>query len=134
MTPKTRTVLCVDDDADDREIVCTVINDIDPSVKVIHAENGLIAHQLLQSAKSKEDFPCLIILDINMPVMNGKETLVEIKKDTALSNIPVAMFSTSSSEAEKTFFSTYGVELVTKPSDMESIFDEVKKLLSYCSD
>ncbi|MDB5246762.1 MAG: hypothetical protein JWQ40_1156 [Segetibacter sp.] len=129
----TRTVLCVDDDPDDREMVCTVIKDIDPSFTVIHAENGLEAHNILKKAKVTGQFPCLVILDINMPIMDGKETLVKIKEDTTLSKIPVAMFSTSSNEADKKFFSQYGVELVTKPNNINSIVNEVGKLLSYCS-
>jgi len=128
-----RTVLCVDDDPDDREIVCTAINEIDPTFKVVHAENGLEAHSYLNDAKSSGDFPCLIILDINMPVMDGKETLVAIKKDEELSKIPVAMFTTSSSPSDKQFFFEYGVDLVTKPTDLTTIVAEVGKLLSYCA-
>ena len=120
MKNEPRTVLCVDDDPDDRELVCTVIKDIDPSFNVIHAENGLEAHNILSKAKATGQFPCLVILDINMPIMDGKETLVKIKEDKVLSRIPVAMFTTSSNEADKTFFSKYGVALVTKPSNIKS--------------
>lgn len=128
-----RTVLCVDDDPDDRDIVSSAINEIDPSFRVIHAENGLVAHTYLNSAKSTGNFPCLIILDINMPVMDGKETLAAIKKDEALSKIPVAMFSTSSSLKDKSFFANYGVDLVTKPTNLSSILAEVEKLLTHCT-
>lgn len=133
MNSNLRTVLCVDDDEDDREIVCAVINEIDPTYNVVHAENGRKAYQYLTDAKQKGDFPCLIILDINMPVMDGKETLVEIKKDGVLQQIPVAMFSTSSSMDDVAFFSTYGVELIKKPADLKSIRVEVSKLLSHCA-
>lgn len=133
-TVNPKTVLCVDDDPDDIEMVCTVIKEIDPSFNIIYAENGLEAHKLLLSAKATKDFPCLIILDINMPVMNGKETLIRIKKDDDLCCIPVAMFTTSSNPSDKTFYSQFGVELVTKPTNMDNIFTEVKKLLSYCTD
>lgn len=128
-----RTILCVDDDPDDREMVGIAINELDPTVKVINAENGKEAHSLLTTAKSTGNFPCLIILDINMPVMDGRETLVAIKDDEELRKIPVAMFTTSSSIADKNFFSQYGVELVTKPSDLTSIVSEVEKLLCYCA-
>lgn len=128
-----RTVLCVDDDPDEREIVCTAISEIDTNFKVFYAENGLEAHSYLSEAKSTGDFPCLIILDINMPVMDGKETLVALKKDDQVSKIPVAMFTTSSSPSDKQFFSDFGVDLVTKPADLSSIVFEVRKLLSYCA-
>jgi CheY-like chemotaxis protein len=128
-----RTVLCVDDDADDREIIGTVIQKIDSNYHVVHAENGLEAHTYLNAAKQNGDFPCLIILDVNMPVMDGKETLVEIKKDEVLKKIPVAMFTTSTSHADKTFFLQHGVEMVTKPSDYSNITKEVEKLLKHCA-
>ena len=76
-----RTVLCVDDDADDREIVGSVINEIDPTFKVIHAENGLEAHSYLKNAKKNVDYPCLIIIYKNILLMDGKETLDELKKE-----------------------------------------------------
>jgi CheY-like chemotaxis protein len=134
-TPTTKkTVLCVDDDPDDREIVCTVIQEIDPSIEVIHAENGIEAHEILKSAKEKQTLPCLIILDVNMPKMDGKETLIEIKKDDGLNSIPVVMFTTSNSPVDKMFFSAYGVDLVTKPNEMSRIHTEVKALLHYCAD
>lgn len=128
------TVLCVDDDPDDREMVCSVIKDIDPSFNILIAENGQQAHKLLLDAKSKGRFPCLVILDINMPVMDGKETLIKLKEDKVLSKIPVAMFTTSSSEADKNFFKQHGVELFTKPNNMHSIMSEVGKLLNYCAE
>jgi CheY-like chemotaxis protein len=129
----TRTVLCVDDDADDRELVCTVINEIDPTFKVVHAENGKEACSYLIDAKKIGQFPCLIILDINMPIMNGKETLVEIKKDEVLKTIPLAIYSTSPNPSDKAFFKSLGVEFVQKPNDLTTIAVEVGKLLNLCA-
>jgi CheY-like chemotaxis protein len=131
-TTTTRTILCVDDDSDDRDLVCNVIQKLDPSIVFIHAENGLVAHKILSQAKLKNEFPCLIILDINMPLMDGKQTLVRIKKDPDLTKIPIVMFSTSSSALDKAFCSQYGVELVTKPAKLATVYSEVEKLLSHC--
>ena len=128
-----RTILCVDDDADDREIIGMVIKKIDSNYHVVHAENGLEAHTYLNAAKQNGNYPCLIILDINMPVMDGKETLVELRKDEVLRKIPVAMFTTSTSHADKTFFLELGVEMVTKPADYSTITEEVEKLLTHCA-
>ena len=131
-TSTSRTILCVDDDSDDRDLVCNVIKKLDPTIHFMHAENGLVAHKLLSQAKLKNEFPCLIILDINMPLMDGKQTLVRIKKDPALNEIPIVMFSTSSSVMDKAFCSQYGVELVTKPAKLAAVFTEVERLLNYC--
>jgi CheY-like chemotaxis protein len=132
MLSTTRTVLCVDDDADDREMVCFTIGEIDPSLKVVHAEDGVEALHYLRKAKLEDKLPCLVILDINMPRMDGKQTLSEIKKDDQLSKVPVVVFSTSNSPADKLYCDRFGVELVTKPSTMHTMQDEVKQLLQPC--
>jgi CheY-like chemotaxis protein len=134
MSESPRIVLCVDDDADDRELVTNTIYEINPSVKVVHAVNGIEAIEYLSKAKISNDLPCLVILDINMPKMDGKQTLAKIKKDEQLSVLPVVILSTSSNSVDKLFCAHYGVELITKPSDLLSIHHEVKRLLQYCAD
>ncbi|HZH63575.1 MAG TPA: response regulator [Flavisolibacter sp.] len=132
MSPATKTVLCVDDDADDREIVCFTIGEIDASLKVVHAADGLEAITYLAKAKSEDALPCLVILDINMPRMDGKQALAEIKKDNQLSKLPVVIFSTSNNPTDTTYCKSYGVELITKPSTMHSMQHVVKRLLQPC--
>src|SRR3954452_12582655 len=132
-THKPHVVMCVDDDLDDRELLCSIIKRLHPNYEVMEAENGIHANHLLQQAKLKKVYPSLIILDINMPEMNGKETLVELKKDKDLSKIPVVVYSTSSNSRDKAFFSKYKVDMVTKPATINSITNEVKNLLTLCS-
>jgi CheY-like chemotaxis protein len=132
MPESPRVVLCVDDDADDREMVSNTIFEIDPSFKVVHAENGIEAIEYLSKAKVADDLPCLIILDINMPKMDGKETLAEIKKDWQLNDLPVVIFSTSSNPIDKLYCADYGVDLITKPSNLLGMRHEIKGLLQYC--
>jgi CheY-like chemotaxis protein len=132
MTVSPRIVLCIDDDEDDREMVCYTINQIDPTFNVIHAENGLVAIDLLQRAKETQRLPCLIILDLNMPKMDGKQTLEAIKKDQRLSTLPVVLFTTSNSLTDKQYCANFGVELVTKPSNLIDIKHEVQRLLKHC--
>lgn len=132
MSQPHRTVLCVDDDADDRELVCFTIGEIDSTLKVEHAADGVAALSYLEKAKAEDALPCLVILDINMPKMDGKQTLAEIKKDGELSELPVVVFSTSSNPADKMYCERYGVELVTKPSNMRNMQYEVKRLLQPC--
>jgi CheY-like chemotaxis protein len=132
MSTTTRTVLCVDDDVDDREVVCITIEEIDPSLHVVHAADGVEALGYLSKAKQDNSLPCLVILDINMPRMDGKQTLAEIKKDSKLREVPVVVFSTSNNPEDKTYCERYGVELITKPSTMHTMLQEVKKLLEPC--
>lgn len=124
----------MDDDLDDRNVISEAIKEVDPSIAVIEACNGREANQFLQQAKNMGVFPCLILLDVNMPLMNGKETLKEIKKDARLKTIPVAFFSTSSNPVDQSFSMEYGVDFVTKPSSYQSIVTVIKELLLKCTD
>ena|SRR5450432_4137691 len=128
-----RIVLCVDDDPDDRELIRNAIFKVDPSYTVAHATNGKEALQYLNRAVDT-DLPCLVILDINMPVMDGKQAVVEIKKNNKLDKVPIVVFSTSSHPADLNFCLRYGVELVTKPANFKQITLEAERLLQYCNE
>tara|TARA_B100000795_G_scaffold214685_1_gene168482 strand:- start:6674 stop:7093 length:420 start_codon:yes stop_codon:yes gene_type:complete len=67
-----------------------------PDATVITAENGKEALEILSKTESDQNLPCLIILDINMPILNGIEFLEIIKKNTRFCNIPVMIHTTSS--------------------------------------
>jgi len=86
-------VMLIDDDEDDREIFLTVIRENAFSVVCDVAENGREALDKLTQELIKPD---LIFLDLNMPRMNGREFLLEIKKFEDLRDIPVIILSTSS--------------------------------------
>ena len=134
MPSNPRLILCVDDDPDDHMMVCEVIREADESFSVIGAANGEEALELLRTRKETGELPCLVILDINMPRMDGKQTLVAIKKDDALNRLPIVMLSTSNSQVDKLFCDLHGVSLYTKPHNMAGYSPIVKKVLSYCSD
>jgi CheY-like chemotaxis protein len=128
-----RIVLCVDDDPDDRELIRNAIFKVDPSYTVACATNGKEALQFLIRSLESE-LPCLIILDLNMPVMDGKQTVVEIKKNKKLSEIPIVVFSTSSHPSDLHFCQANGVELVTKPANFVQITSEAERLLQHCAE
>jgi CheY-like chemotaxis protein len=128
-----RIVLCVDDDPDDRELIRNAIFKVDPSYTVTHATNGKEALQYLSRATENE-LPCLVILDINMPVMDGKQAVVEIKKIKRLEQVPIVVFTTSSHPSDLFFCKQYGVELVTKPANFKQITLEAQRLLQHCSE
>jgi CheY-like chemotaxis protein len=128
-----RIVLCVDDDPDDRELIRNAIFKVDPSYTVAYATNGKEAVQYLTGALESE-LPCLIIMDINMPVMDGKQAVIEIKKNKKLSGVPIVVFTTSSHPADLKFCQKYGVELVTKPANFLQITSEAERLLQHCAE
>lgn len=99
---------------------------------IVEVKNGREAMDFLKKAENEEALPCLIILDINMPVMDGKETLAAIKSNRKYDPIPVVMFSTSESEIDRLFCQRFGTEMVTKPPTFNSLGIALDKLLKYC--
>ncbi len=84
----------------------------------------------LRSAWSQ--LPCLIVLDINMPVLNGKQFLDIISKDKKFAHIPIVVLTTSANNEDENFCRKYNVEMLTKPFKMKLLFETVKKILSHC--
>jgi CheY-like chemotaxis protein len=128
-----RIVLCVDDDPDDRELIRNAIFNVDPSYTVTHATNGKEALSYLIRAEESE-LPCLVIMDINMPVMDGKQALTEIRKHKKLNAVPIVVFSTSNHPSDLNFCLKHGVELVTKPVNFRQITSEAERLLQHCTE
>ena len=94
-------VLIADDDADDREIFERVLGK-KTNVRLMHsAENGKEVIDYLGRINSPEDLPNLIILDHNMPKMNGLEFLKVIRADDRLRNIKVFVMTTSGEEGDR---------------------------------
>ncbi|EON76858.1 Two-component system response regulator [Lunatimonas lonarensis] len=73
--------------------------------------------------------PDLILLDINLPILNGHEVLQEIKQDDVLRAIPVIMLTTSSNPKDiKTAYSNYTNSYVTKPISMEDFMKAILQI------
>lgn len=100
-------------------------------VAIIEVKNGREALDFLESADD-QTMPCLVILDINMPILDGKETLTLIKKNEKFKDLPVVIFTTSASELDKLFCKKMGTEMITKPPSFKSLEAVVMKLLRYC--
>lgn len=124
--PDKRTIFYAEDDLDDLFIVKQAFQTYHGTIQIVHANNGLEALEALQNLNENGTLPCLILLDINMPGMDGRETLIKIKQHDRLKHIPAVMFSTSSSSLDKEFASKWNARFFTKPlvySEMEKMVD-----------
>lgn len=126
------TILWADDDADDLQMMREILQRSELNFDIIEVRNGKEALDHLDQAKARESLPCLIILDINMPVMDGKETLSIIKKTDDYQSIPVVVFTTSESELDKKFCEKMDTEMITKPPTFQKLESAVVRLLSFC--
>lgn len=128
----TSSILYVDDDIDDLLIVSEAFLKHTASLKVIHASNGLDALHLLHKMAEQHNLPCLIILDINMPVMNGRETLKKIKAIDRYRNIPIVMFSTSINKTDQELAANMGADYVIKPMDFQQLEKLAAEFIEKC--
>jgi CheY-like chemotaxis protein len=126
-------VLLADDDADDREIFIRVLGEKADVQLVRTVENGREVIDFLDGLHAPELLPHLIILDFNMPKMNGTETLGKIKSDQRYSDIQVVIYSTSNDHKMKETCEQLGASMVlAKPASMkeyEAIIDRFLGLI-----
>jgi CheY-like chemotaxis protein len=121
-------ILMIDDDEDDQEIFLSAVKEVSQSVVCNCLDDATDA---LQKLTSKEVVPDVIFLDLNMPVMNGRQFLVELKKRTELSSIPVIIFSTAFQYQTVESLKQLGAhDFITKPSDYEKLLNILKPLLA----
>jgi CheY-like chemotaxis protein len=125
-------ILCVDDDADDLELLHQALMSVSDQYTIVEASDGAEAMSRLQEMMSRNEIPCLIVLDINMPRMNGRDTFMAIRKEEHLKNVPIVIFSTSSSPLDKTFFSHKNAEYFIKPINYVELAKVAAKMLRYC--
>lgn len=113
-------VFLADDDADDRAMFEEVIHEVDPTIELTCAEDGKVLLTMLHSGKYP--LPHLIFLDLNMPNKNGKECLEEIRNSDRLKDIPVIIYSTSSSPKDIDDTFEKGADLyIRKPSSFQEL-------------
>ncbi len=126
------TILYVDDDPDDLQLIAEAFLTYTEKLRVAHAHNGKEALEVLEKMKGLGTLPCLIILDINMPVLNGLDTLVHLRIHPEYQNVPVVIFSTSENERDRQFARKWGADFITKPSKFVHLKVLVDQFVSRC--
>ena len=108
-------ILYAEDDKDDLDLVKDAFGQYNEQIELFHGSDGRETLQILHNLINKNMEPCLIILDINMPGMDGRQTLIQLKQSEKTRNIPVVMFTTSNSRLDKDFAVKWGADFITKP-------------------
>ena len=114
-------ILYAEDDADDVYMVNLAFAKHKEDIELVHVANGLEAIEYVNTLSPASKLPCLIILDINMPIVDGKEALVHIKNKSFLKDVPVVMFTTSNSRHDQEFAKKWGADFLTKPLDYKDL-------------
>src|SRR5690349_20840924 len=98
MENKNPLVLVADDDEDDRFFLQLAFKDSYPGCRIEFATDGV---DFLDQLSNQSDRPNLVLLDINMPRMDGWEVLKTLKANKSYQDIPVVIYSTSDDEFDK---------------------------------
>lgn len=131
------TILVADDDADDRMLIEDAFDESCLQNPLHFVEDG---EQLLQYLRREgeyeklegQPYPGVILLDLNMPKMDGRTALGKIKEDPNLCRIPVIILTTS--KAEEDILRTYGLgvsSFITKPVTFDRLVEVVKTIGAY---
>lgn len=105
------TILVVDDETDNLEIVTDYLTQADAEYKILQAKNGAIALKIAEKV-----IPDLVLTDWNMPVMDGLELTKALKKNEALAQIPVVMQTANTEDRQlKQAFESGVMDYIKKP-------------------
>jgi CheY-like chemotaxis protein len=124
-------VLLVEDDPGDVLMTREAFADHKVHNRLHVVNNGIDAMAFLrrEGEHAEAPVPDLILLDLNLPRMDGREVLATIKNDPVLRCIPVVVLTTSDSEEDVvSSYSLYANAYVTKPVDFERFIDVVRKI------
>jgi DNA-binding response OmpR family regulator len=125
-----RPLLLVEDDNVDAMTVKRAIKELNVTNSLIHTLNGEEALEYLRDVENKK--PCIILLDLNMPRMNGIEFLKVVKADGTLKRIPIIVLTTSREEQDKIESFKLGVAgYMLKSINYKEFVDIIKAISLY---
>ena len=125
-------ILLGEDDIDDEDLLREIITGIDASYYLLFVNNGRRLLEMLNEMPENH-LPCLIVLDYNMPELNGAEILQEIKQVSRYASVPKVIWSTSNSETfRKTCLEAGANEYLIKPSNVNDLVSAARHMLSLC--
>lgn len=123
-------LLLVEDEEADAFLVKKALKESRMLINIHHVLDGIEGLEYLRSSDRPE--PNLILLDLNMPRMNGREFLAELKEDEALNHIPVVVLTTSDVEGDiVTTYQLGASGFITKPVDFSQFMEAINQLGEY---
>jgi CheY-like chemotaxis protein len=122
-------ILYAEDDFDDFESIKEALQQISDQQLLLHAKNGEEAVSYIEKATV---LPSLVVLDLNMPVMDGKEVLQWLKAREEFKSIPVMIFTTSSREEDVKLCQKFGCTFFRKPTLYRDLLHVAQAMINLC--
>ncbi len=131
--PPKSIVLYADDDLDDHELLKDIFIQYNSVIDLITFNNGTQLLDYIEALAPLQPKPCLIILDVNMPGINGKQTLKKLRGMELFADLPIVLFSTSTLPSEVAFAAAYGAGFITKPLYTKQFHQIANQLIDHCA-
>lgn len=129
---RAKSILYADDDLDDKTWVSEAWKLLNYSLDIHFVENGRQVFEYLE--KKHKELPRLIVLDLNMPELDGRQTLQKLKSSSEYKNIPTVIVTTSSNKIDKEICDRLGASLyLVKPDSHAEWQQIVKQLVPFIS-
>jgi CheY-like chemotaxis protein len=126
----TKPVLLAEDDAIDTMTVRRAFRDLKLSNPLAHAMNGEEALEYLRNPENPK--PCVILLDLNMPRMNGVEFMKTVKLDPVLKKIPIVVLTTSRDDRDIVeSYKLSAAGYIVKPVDYKKFVEAIRTIDVY---
>ena len=129
-----RLVYYADDDPDDLEFVRESFAQHASDIEVVTFLSAVELLEFLHLSDAEDPIPCLFILDINMPVLNGKEALKILRNMENYQGVPVVLFTTSNAPHDARFAEYHGAVFISKPLSNKQMDHIVEKFLEHCNE
>ncbi len=128
-------IIVAEDDADDRFLMQSALDETGFKDQVTFVDNGvelIIYLESITDNKTSTLYPKLILLDLNMPKMDGREVLKKIKSHEVFKKIPVIVFSTTKNQIEvKRCYDLGANTYVVKPVSYDILVDTIRDICNY---
>lgn len=124
--------MIADDDQDDIEILTTALKEAHSTLQVVVAPNGKTVLEQLKKTQLDGNAPCVLVMDMNMPQMDGRETVVAIKSDGLLNQMPILLFSTAKNKTDEMFAEKWGVHYIQKPDTVQGLNAVANTIIELC--
>ncbi|MBC7947952.1 MAG: response regulator [Chitinophagaceae bacterium] len=121
-------ILCVDDDQDDCTFLSEALKFLNGSVKLHFEPSGAKALQFLAQRIDKREFPRMMVIDLNMPGMDGKETIDRVRQLKDLTGMPILVLSTTVHDPDILELEKSGVTIFAKPSSARD-YEQIAKTI-----
>jgi len=128
-------ILVAEDDSDDKFLLQAIFEEKGYDTPLEFVSNGVELIEYLGNIQLDEEnasYPAFILLDLNMPKMDGRQALKQIKEHAVLKKIPVVVFSTTKNDIEiKRCYELGANTYIVKPSNFESLATAIDRIRNY---